>query len=588
MLKKINREITDTVIILLLIIILFYTRFINLSWGLPYPMHPDERNMAVAIQQFSCQIPKISFNLPDSFFNNWPSIDTWINVEGSFEVKDCFNPNFFAYGQFPLYLGYLIILILKFFDNDLGYSISFQEATFALRIISAFSSVLLAIIILKIVKVIKSNKISFLDLVLSFLIIIFSPYAIQFAHFGTTESLLMVFYSLIIYFSLLFFEKKIEIFDFVLKTAFVFGLAMATKVSSLVFCLPVILLIFLNKNKFPFLYQQFSKIFDLLIFFIVSLIIFFVFSPHNFINFDKFISSFNYEKAVGLGEIVVFYTRQFLYTYPIIFQIEKILPYGLGLVFTILSILGILTLNWQDKKINLLRFGFFIYFLTNAFIFAKWTRFMAPIFPILTIFGILMVKKIKINLIKIVITFLIIIDGILFLNIYLQPDIRFQASQWIYENIPENSYILSETANVVDIPLIIPGNEKLIKKYQLISFNFYDLDENIFLQEELKNHLQKADYILIPSRRIFANHYCGEMTKRYFSIVEFIQKEKCQYLKEKYPVLNQYYDDLFSGRLGFEKVAEFSLGLNDEIAEETFTVFDHPMIRIYKRIKHET
>ena len=79
---------------------------------------------------------------------------------------------------------------------------------------------------------------------------------------------------------------------------------------------------------------------------------------------------------------------------------------------------------------------------------------------------------------------------------------------------------------------------------------------------ELKNHLRKADYILVRSRRIFANHS-----------------------KEKYPILNQYYDDLFNEKLGFKKMAEFSAGLNDENSEETWTVFDHPVIRIYKKIK---
>ena len=58
-----------------------------------------------------------------------------------------------------------------------------------------------------------------------------------------------------------------------------------------------------------------------------------------------------------------------------------------------------------------------------------------------------------------------------------------------------------------------------------------------------------------------------------------------QILKQKYPILNKYYDDLFSGKLGFTKVAEFSAGLNDEQAEETWTVFDHPVIRIYKKTK---
>jgi hypothetical protein len=68
-------------------------------------------------------------------------------------------------------------------------------------------------------------------------------------------------------------------------------------------------------------------------------------------------------------------------------------------------------------------------------------------------------------------------------------------------------------------------------------------------------------------------------------------------LRKEFPKLNQYYQNLFSGRLGFEKVAEFStspkisffgktlLEFPDEKTEETWTVFDHPVIRIYKRDK---
>jgi hypothetical protein len=65
--------------------------------------------------------------------------------------------------------------------------------------------------------------------------------------------------------------------------------------------------------------------------------------------------------------------------------------------------------------------------------------------------------------------------------------------------------------------------------------------------------------IIIPSRRVYKNHS-----------------------KEKYPVLGRYYHDLFTGKLGFEKIAEFAT-LGDENAEETWTVFDHPTVRIYKR-----
>ena len=53
----------------------------------------------------------------------------------------------------------------------------------------------------------------------------------------------------------------------------------------------------------------------------------------------------------------------------------------------------------------------------------------------------------------------------------------------------------------------------------------------------------------------------------------------------------EYYQDLFSGKLGFEKVKEFTLspsifGINipDQSADESFTVYDHPQILIYKKI----
>ncbi|MFA6446527.1 MAG: DUF192 domain-containing protein, partial [Candidatus Paceibacterota bacterium] len=71
--------------------------------------------------------------------------------------------------------------------------------------------------------------------------------------------------------------------------------------------------------------------------------------------------------------------------------------------------------------------------------------------------------------------------------------------------------------------------------------------------------------------------------------------KRCEELEKTYPLLNSYYSDLFSGRLGFEKIAEFSsfpkisfmgktlLEFPDEDAEETWTVFDHPVIRIFKK-----
>ena len=83
----------------------------------------------------------------------------------------------------------------------------------------------------------------------------------------------------------------------------------------------------------------------------------------------------------------------------------------------------------------------------------------------------------------------------------------------------------------------------------------------------------------MPSRRLFKNYPS---------------------LAKQYPIVTKYYQLLFSGALGFEKVAEISsfpqftffnykLAIfPDEDAEETFTVFDHPVIRIYKKTNRLT
>jgi len=562
---------------LLVIGLLVYSRFINLGWGLPYPMHPDEHNMANAIQGLNCEISNFKF-----------------------QISNCLNLHFYAYGQLPLYLAYFLIWVVRGFMEIGKMGINLEEAVLALRTISAVASVINAIIVIKIIKVIIKKK--EYPSWMMWTLVIFSPYTIQFAHFGTTESLLMLFYSLIVYYSLKALDSRLRGNDIFFLSLFS-GLALATKVSSAIFlAVPIIVIASEAKQslslrslrRLRLLAMTLSNVFLYIIFTFLFAIIF---SPHNLLNWPEFIGALRYESAVAIGAIKVFYTRQFEGTIPVWFQLTKVFPYALGWPLWILGGLGVLGLGWKDKRINLLRFAFLIYFLPTAFLFAKWSRFMAPSFPLILIFSILFLLKlydwfyhyIWINLkfkiqnskvqIKIknfktfdflpvfltftflLLTFISILPGISYLSVYQKPDVRFQASEWIYKNIPNNSYILSETANVVDIPIELESY-KVHKVYKVISFNFYDLDENSQLQEELKEHLAKADYIFVPSRRIFAN------------------------LNNRYPLLNKYYTDLFSGKLGFEKVAEFSAGLNDEQAEETWTVFDHPVIRIYKRISN--
>lgn len=573
----------------LFILLLVYSRLINLSWGLPFPFHPDERNMAVALKQLSCH----SFSIK--------------NFQSS--IKNCLNPKFFAYGQFPLYLGYFLIQVYFIIVGRLGSKITFEQAVYSLRLISAVAGLLTAVYGLKIIiwmvkeKMKRSMKVGFY-LPLALVVFTFSPGLIQFSHFGTTESLLMLFYVLIIYFSLKVVDqyKKRDL----IILSLISGLAIATKISAAVYLfIPFAAIVFQNKKD---LKGGFWKIFHFIGLTILAAVFF---SPHNLINLDQFLGALRYESDVALGRIVPFYTRQFVGTIPFIFQFTSIFPFALGWTTVILFVFGFFFLP-LTKEINLLRLAFLAVFLPNGLLFAKWTRFMAPVFPVMILFSILFLFNL-ISFLKrknrffkfndrlidfglLVLILLMILPGIAYLSVYKQTDVRFIASKWIYRNIPQGSYILSETANVVDLPVFSPREKSNLSKelvLNYVSFNFYDLDASSEVKEELFNHLSRADYIFVPSRRIFFNHTCLKREKR--EILYRFSQKRCRRLKKKYPLLNWYYENLFQGKLGFRKVAEFTsfprielfgktlIKFSDEAAEETWSVFDHPVIRIYKR-----
>jgi len=163
--------------------------------------------------------------------------------------------------------------------------------------------------------------------------------------------------------------------------------------------------------------------------------------------------------------------------------------------------------------------------------------------------------NIKNQFFKKALIFLSILPGFLFLSIYLQKDIRIQASDWINQNIESTATIFSEAGNVVNIPLNSTINT--------INFDFYNLDSSPDLQQQLPNHILNSDYILVPSRRMFKNQ-----------------------ANSNFPSSYKYYQALANGSLGFSQIKLFSVFpyfFSHENAEETFTVFDHPVIRLYQK-----
>ncbi len=499
---------SSRVLSLLLICLLIFTRFVKLDWGDGYFFHPDEGNMARSVSQLTV---------------------------------DNLDPHFYAYGQFPLYLAFFTGRLILAANPD------FSQAVFLLRFYSALFSVLAIIVFYLWSKTLKINR--FLPLIFLSLLI-FNPGLIQQSHFGTTESILIFVFAANLFISSLILSRHRYFFCFLLAIL-VNAVGLASKNSSLVLFAPILLAFFISR-----------QIIYLILFPLLSFSLFFFLSPYNFLSRPEALSTFRYEASVATGASPVFYTRQFLATQPYLFQFQKVFPYTSGLTVFLLFFPSLLSLPKLKKSKTsfyplLIAFisvlSYFTYF---GQLFTKWTRFMAPIFFIFPLVVSLFLSQLKSKFVW-PLLFLCLVPGLFFLTLYLKPDLRLVASQDL-NLLPVNSTILSEAGNILNLPLT--NTRELNVKH----IDFYGLDDNPALVDQLYSTVNQSDYILIPSRRIFKNQSNPD-----------------------FPESQRYYQQLFSGQLGFNPVSTWqptnSFILDPEQAEETFSVFDHPTIRLYER-----
>ncbi len=155
--------------------------------------------------------------------------------------------------------------------------------------------------------------------------------------------------------------------------------------------------------------------------------------------------------------------------------------------------------------------------------------------------------------------------GLAFYNIYREPVTRAAASVWIYQNVPAGSVIGHEHWDD-GVPTGQPGVPPV--SYAYVEFQNFGVDTPAHV-EQLLADIDQVDYIAPSSRRL-----SGTIPR----------------VPAQWPVTSRYYAALESGELGFDKVAEFTsyptifgYELDDTGAEESYSVYDHPTVVIYKK-----
>ncbi len=557
----------------------FALRLYGLNWDAGNSFQPDERQILFHVT---------ALGWPNSF------------AQFLDPASSPLNPHFFAYGSFPLYLLALLGNILAHFFPAIS---DFANLTLVGRVLSAlFDSgtvpVTGCLALLLADDFTPTRRYAWAFAFLSAALVAFTPLQLQLSHFYAVDSVLLFFIALTLLACVALVDTDAPI-RWSLLAGLGFGLAMATKFSAAPLIVPLFVSALLRWYRTDLL----SALSSFLLSIAATLVTFLIAMPYALLDFSNFVQQVRDQGDLARGTVVLPYTEQFAGTTPYIYEMQNMLLWGLGLMLGLAAFAGLCWLLWRVWKREaspwlVLLSWVIVYFAITGSFYVKYMRYMLPLYPFLTLMaaGVLLAltryatTQMDIgngNITKRLLSFLpyaaiaIVLAGTMFqglalLNVYSQPNTRIQASRWIYSHIKPGSVLTYEQW---DDPLPFPVDGNIPDIYQQATYldankqpqTGLDLygDDTVQKAQMLANLLPTVDVITMATDRL---------------------DKSIPRLPARYPLIIHYYQLLFSGKLGFHLAAQFEnhpnlfgITLDDSGADESYSVFDHPHVRIFVR-----
>ncbi len=546
-------------------------RFYGINWDNTCCLHPDERAI-------------IMYTLPLTMPHN---------IAEFFSPQSPLNAHFFAYGNLPLYLLKLLSVIAQYINPSFA---TYASINLIGRGISTLADLGTIIILYFIGKQVASKYVGYLA---SFFYAI-SVFPIQNSHFYTVDILLTFFITATLYVLLLFYRhpsKKNAVLIGVLM-----GLSLTTKISATTlfaaFTIALsldFLIVFLKTPHRPHIWFLHLPVFikrlltEGVIVVGTTLGTFTIFQPYAIIDFHEFLEQNLQQSQMTHNAYIFPYTLQYVEKIPYLYELKNIFLWGLGPALATISFAGTVYVfatlirsgkTGRNYQIFILFAFFTVYFLIVGNFAVGWMRYMLPVYPLFILFGAIFFNYLlqhlrrSSNIINISTLGIFFCSTLLwtlsFMHIYAVPHTRISATQWILQNIPTGSTLAIEHWDD-RLPLIDS------EKYRFVEMTLYDQPDDERKWQIINEKLQQADYIILASDRLYLP----------------LQKlSDCTKYKLCYPQTALYYQKLFLGKLGFQKIAEFTsyptipildIPLYDTSADEAFSVVDHPKVMIFKR-----
>ncbi len=551
-------------------------RLYNINWDQHQYLHPDERFISdVSTSRIIIQWP--------------PEWDNLLDPEKSLLNPRSDDPNTgvardFSYGALPLIVTDLSGTVMSKITGDDWSSYGGKIALVG-RFLSAILDTLTVLIVFFIGRRVRSEAVGLAAAAIAAM----TPFAIQLAHFFTTDSWLTFFVSLTLLLSMRAIDSGTRRAFFIVGIGF--GFAMATKGSvftlSGVVAVALVYAVWIRRHTFPAKLEGvawFAERGCLSV--LAALLSFAIFEPYALVRPTTYVDQIRNQSEIIRGTFDVPFTRQYIGTTPVVYQIEQIVRWGYGPVAGILIAIGTLVLarslfRQSNSAVFLLLAWLAGYGMVIAIPETKFLRYLAPLIPVFAVLAGLAIVSIRdwllrrdwVLLARLAPAALLIGAGLwtaAFLNVYAHTNPRIEASQWIYTNVPAGSVLSGEywddTLPLDLSPALNPGSYG----YSWTTFDMYaNAGTSSETADKLYSNLSSVDYVILSSNRIID------------SVVNS---------PWRYPVQIEYYRLLQEGKLGFQLVGEFrtdpeflGITVDDQGADESFINYDHPRVLIYKK-----
>jgi hypothetical protein len=608
-----------------ILLVAAFFRFYGLAWDGGYLLHPDERKIVLVASGLA-----------------WPS-----SLLQFFSSESPLNPKFFAYGSFPIYL----LRALSILAPHTAYNVPWREDYFvALGMLGRVLSGLFDLGTMAVIFFLGRRLYNATVGLIASACVAVTVLHIQLSHFYAVDTLLTLLVVATVFFAARYAEMG-KRRDFLLMSGGL-GLALATKITAAPLIVPVVLAVVrANETIFRRPGGQASAVFPVLgarrwlkwlppswkakvdgwiaevlrarpaLVRVVGIafVVFIVTQPYMLLDPIRYFGQVGTEALVARGWLDYPYTRQYAGSTPFIYQIVQSTVWGMGLPLGMFAWGGtaLFVVQWWRKKGNeWWRDGFvlswaLVYFLTIGAQYAKYLRYLLPLSPFLFLmaaagFGSLIAGRsprlaralrVSFSAGTLVVVGSAFLYSLAYISIYTREHPWLQLSDWIYQNVPSHSTIITEQwDDTLPLPMQVNGQTRLPTEYQIDQLPMYDSDTPAKMQS-LADELAKSDYVLLASQRLYAT---------------------ISRLPARYPETSRYYELLFTGQLGFELVTSAdnnpSLGSititednfkdshlpvpsvlavdppgdalwNWGRADESFTVYDHPMPLLFKKTR---